>query len=586
MLRRLLTLTLRTLRTRLSYALISVVGLTVALACAGLVGLYLRVETAYDTVHEDAGDIGRIYRVAKENPDDRPYPRMQGLVGRQLKQRVAGIEHATALHNLYRTARLSRAEDAAGGGPAGPDAGLEIPVREGFFVPAGDEFLDVFSGFEVLRGDAETALSAPGEALIPRSTAERLFGTVDVVGRTVTLDLRTSNVSPYDPGGRTETLTIRAVTEDVPARSHFSYRLVYSVPPTSLSRNWSGAYTYVELAPEANKDAILSEVMPTWDGIADLEDGYFSDRYEAVFEPLTEIHLYTTVGRPLGQPTDVRYLWALGLLALVILGVAGANYANLAAAMYADRSREVGARRAIGARSGQVARQFIGESVVLCLLCVPLALGLASALTPAFNRLMDTQLPWPALSLGAWLATGAGAALLGAAAGLYPALGVARRPVPALFEGSAFGRSGSVLRRGLVVMQFALFIGLGCSAVLMQQQMSFLQETDLGFRPSGLVEITNGRALTSSADPDRSYLDRRVVSPSKAFQQELRQSPLVAGTGAGGSLLDEQPGEFEVRRDGASSAAAFGVTWATVTPNMPEILGLEPRAGAYFDRPP
>jgi putative ABC transport system permease protein len=590
MLRRLLRLTLRTLRRRLSYALISGVGLTVALTCAGLVGSYLWFETTYDTFHEDAEDIGRIYRVAKENPDERPSPRMQGLVGRQLKERVAGIEHVTALHNLYRTLRLRKAQQTPGSEPTGPDTGLEIPVREGFFVPAGDAFLDVFSGFEVIRGDAATALSAPGEALIPRSTAERLFGTVDVIGRTVTLDLRTSDTPVYDSDGRTETLTIRAVTEDVPARSHFSYQLVYSVPPTSLSRYWSGAYTYFELAPEANKDAILQEAMPTWDGIVEdggftEKDGGWAENYNAVFEPLLDIHLYTMVDRPLGQPTDARYLWALGLLALVIVGVAGANYANLAAAMYADRSREVGARRAIGAQSGQVARQFIGESVVLALLCVPLALGLASALTPAFNQLMSTQLPLPALAPLTWLGTALGATLLGAVAGLYPAMGVARRPVPSLFKGSAFGSSGSALRRGLVVMQFALFIGLGCSAVLMQQQMTFLQEKDLGFRPSGLVEITNGRALTASADPNRNYLDRRTVSQSKAFQQELQQSPLVRATGAGRNILDEQPGDVEFRRAGASSAQSFESTWSVMTPNMPELLDLKPKAGAYFDRP-
>jgi putative ABC transport system permease protein len=589
---------LRTLRHRLGYALVSGLGLVVGLACAGLVALYLQVETSYDTFHEDAGDIGRIYRIAKENPDDRPYPRMQGLVGRQVKSRVAGIEHVSALHNLYRTVQLTpgsqaggQSEDPSAGspaGPAGPDARLELPVRSAFFVPAGDGFLKVFSGFEVLRGDADAALQAPGEAVLTASTARRLFGTLDVVGRAVSLDLGTTNISPYTPDRRRETLTVRAVVEDVPARSHFSFRLIYSVPPASLSPNWSGAYTYVELAPGANREAILAEVMPTWDGIAELgEEDVFSSRFRAVFEPLTDIHLYTTVGRPLGEPTDVRYLWALGILAVILLVVAGSTSMNLAAATYADRSREVGTRRALGARSGQISRQFAGEAMVLSLLAVPLAVGLASALTPGFNQLMDTRLPLAVASPWAWLGTGGAALLLGGASGLYPTFGVARRPVPRLFEGSAFARgSGLAVRRGLIVVQFALFVALASAAVLMQQQMTLLQEKDLGFRPSGLVEITNGSALTTSADADRTYLDRRNVGPSKAFQRELRQSPLVEATAAGSPFLEKQQGTLDIRPDGAPDDAAFAATWSTLTPNGPEVLGLEPRAGAFFDRAP
>jgi putative ABC transport system permease protein len=253
--------------------------------------------------------------------------------------------------------------------------------------------------------------------------------------------------------------------------------------------------------------------------------------------------------------------------------------------MYADRSREVGARRAIGAQSGQVARQFIGESVVLTLLCVPLAIGLASALTPAFNQLMNTRVPWPALSPAAWIGIGLGGALLGAVAGLYPALGVARRPVPSLFKKSAFGSSGSALRRGLVMVQFTLFIALGSGAVLMQQQMSLLQEKDLGFRPSGLVEITNGGALTTSADPNRSYLDRRTVSQSRAFQQELMQSPLVESAAAGGTFLREQQGGIDFQRTGDASVPSFQAAWQAMTPSAPPTIGLTLASGTYFDQP-
>jgi putative ABC transport system permease protein len=199
---------------------------------------------------------------------------------------------------------------------------------------------------------------------------------------------------------------------------------------------------------------------------------------------------------------------------------------------------------------------------------------------------MDTQLPVLGAAPLAWAGLMAGAAVLGAVAGVYPAWGVARRSVPSLFEGSSFGRGqGLTVRRGLVVAQFALLIALGSTAVLMQQQMTFLQSQDLGFRPSGLVEITNGGALTSSADPDRSYLDRRTVSQSQAFQRELARSPLVEAVTSGRTFLSEQQSGPQFRRDANPSAPAFRATWSALNPDAPRVIGLTPKAGAYFDRP-
>jgi putative ABC transport system permease protein len=136
-----------------------------------------------------------------------------------------------------------------------------------------------------------------------------------------------------------------------------------------------------------------------------------------------------------------------------------------------------------------------------------------------------------------------------------------------------------------VVVQFALFIALSSAAVLMQQQMTFLQNQDLGFRPSGLVEITNGGALTSSADPDRSYLDRRTVRRSQAFQRELVQSPLVEAVTSGRTFLSEQQSGPQFRRDGNPAAPTFRATWSALSPDAPRVIGLTPQAGAYFDRP-
>ena len=568
MVRRLLTLTLRTLRHRLGYTLIGGLGLTVALACTGLVALYLQFETSYDTFHDGSERIGRVFATANDRAPLDGYKKMNGLVAQRTQERVTGIEAATALDAHSRPVYLRGPEQEA----QGPER-VRLPEYQSYFVPAGDGFLRVFDGYEVLQGDRTEALQAPGEAVITRSMAERLFGTADAVGRSFTLFFGAADLGARDTEDNRETLTVRAVTADPPARSHLTYRIVYSVPATSFT-GWSGAFTYFRLAPGADRETVLSEVLPAWNSL--YPDKRPTDEYRAVFEPLTDIHL---------NRTDTRYLWALGILALVILVVAGANYTNLAAAMYAGRSREVGARKALGAGTGQVGRQFVFESVVLALLCVPLAMGLASALTPAFNRLMDTAIAVPATLSFAWLGMAVGAALFGAVAGGYPAWGVARRSVPALFEGSDFGRSGRgglTVRRGLVVAQFALFIALGSAAVLMQQQVRLMQTADLGFDPSGVVEITNGSALIGVREgPDG---PERDVSQSRAFQRELARTPAVEAIATGQRFLRGQEYGLSFMRTDGEANPTVEANPVFVDPNALSVLGIQTR-GPYFRQP-
>jgi putative ABC transport system permease protein len=568
MLRRLITLTLRTLRNRLGYTLIGGLGLTVALACTGLVALYLQFETSYDAFHDGADRIGRVFATANDRAPLDGYKKMNGLVAQRTQERVTGIEAATALDAHSRPVYLRGPEQEARGTER-----VRLPEYQSYFVPASDGFLRVFDGYEVLQGTRTEALQAPGEAVITRSMAERLFGTADAVGRSFTLFFGAADLGARDTDDNRETLTVRAVTADPPTRSHLGYQIVYSVPTSSFT-SWTGAFTYFRLAPEADRETVLGEVLPAWNSL--YPDKRPTDEYRAVFEPITDIHL---------NRTDTRYLWALGLLAVVILVVAGANYTNLAAAMYAGRSREVGARKALGAGTGQVGRQFVFESVVLALLCVPVAMGLASALTPAFNRLMDTAIAVPATRPLAWLGMAVGAALFGAVAGAYPAWGVARRSVPALFEGSDFGRSGRgglTVRRGLVVAQFALFIALGSAAVLMQQQVRLLQTADLGFDASGVVEITNGAALIGGQTQNGGGRD---VSQSRAFQRELARNPAVKAIATGQRFLRGQEYGLSFKRTDGETTPTVEANPVFVDPNALSVLGIQTR-GPYFRTPP
>ena len=565
MLRSTVRLALRALRRRLGYTLISSLGLTVALACAGIVTLYLQFETSYDTFHPGADRIGRVYANAIGTPPLDAYRRTNGFVARRLEERVSGLAGTTALHNHGRPVFLQTDGPQTRG-----DDRFQLDPNQAYYVPTGDGFFDVFEGFEVRHGDT-TALQAPGGAVITASLAERLFGRANAVGETFTLFFGTARLGPRRTEETYETLTVRAVTDDVPARSHLSYQVIYSTPTQGYT-GWSGAFTYVKLTPGADKQAVVDQVLPAWNSLLDARD---PEQYEGAFEPITDIHL---------NQTGTRYLWALGILAVVILLVAGANYTNLAAAMMASRSREVGARKALGAQNSEVARQFIFESVVIALGCVPLALGLASALTPAFNRLMDTAIPVAGSLPAAWGGMTVGAVLFGVVAGLYPAWSVARRSTTELFAGSDFGRSGGrglTVRRGLVVAQFTLFIALGAAAILMQQQVDFLQQQDPGFDAAGLVEITNGAALVGA----RTETGGREVGMSQAFQRELRRSPNVAAVTSGPQFLRAREFPATFRRTDIAEEPTVEAARHNISPNGLEVLGVNVQAGRYFEIP-
>jgi len=575
-----LRLTLRTLRRRLGYTFTSSLGLVIGLACACIVAVYVHHETSFDTFHPDADRVERVYRIRADDPGPNPYPRVTAMVGQRLQERVAGVEAVASLNAHNRPVYVRRSDEGSRSRPA--TERLRIERRRAFMVPVDDGFFEVFGGFEILRGTRGAAFRQPGDAVLTRQTAERLFGTIDVVGRRLQLSTESSNRPVLQRDRQREDLTVRAVVENPPSRSHLQFSVLYAIATDNFAPNWSGAHLYVKYTPGADRERVLAELLPTYDTLYPLASTGWAERFAPASEALTDIHLHSTTARTLSPRGNVRSLWVLAILAMVVLGVAGVNYTNLAAVTCATRSAEVGTRKALGAHRGQLARQFVGESILMTLLCAPLAIGLASALTPAFNVLMASDLALPLLSPVAWGGTLAGAVVLGGLASIYPAASVVGRSVPALFDGADFSRRRmSYTRRSLIVVQFALFVMLAIGAVVMQQQMTVLQSTDLGFDPHGLGEVENGAALVG----DRTDTGREI-SASLALQQQLRTHPDVEAVSSGFSFLDDRPGRLEIERTGDASRPAFRATWSFMSPNAMDVTGMSLQAGTYLDRPP
>ena len=489
MLRNYLTIAVRMLRRHLGYTAINIVGLAVGMAACLLIGLYVGDELSYDTFHDDAD---RIHVMGVES----------SFFGRS-----TGTSYPLALMLQDDLPAVERAVRTAPRGETTVQRPGRSTKHEQRLLLADTAFFDGFD-FPLVRGAASSALTAPDAAVLTESAARVLFGDADPMGEPLTVEVRDS----------THTLTVRGVAKAVPDNSTIQFDVV--APVRLLDDRWRDPEgwgtrlfrTYAWLGQPLPADTLAAQAKRA--AAARLSDtGRTPPEFFSL--PLPELYLsdqHTTEGFR-GQ---MRYVYIFGSVALFILLIAAFNYVNLAVVQAQQRAREVGVRKTMGAGRGQLARQFLGESVLVSSAALVVALALASAALPVFNHSFGTELALWSGGHGALLAGLAAAVLgVGIAAGAYPAFVLSRfEPVRVLrgASGTTTGRGGW-LRRSLVVLQFALSAALIVGTLVVYQQLGYMQTKSLGFDGEQVAVV----------DLPRSAM---TASPATAKQQ-LLQHPSV-----------------------------------------------------------
>jgi putative ABC transport system permease protein len=518
MLKNYLVIALRTLRRRKGYAALNVVGLALGLAGCLLIGLFVRHELAYDRHHADAD---RVYRVVQhtntEKTDGMAW--VGGAMGNALRADFPQIE---ALARLVRSDALVE----VGEGEA------KRTFEEDRLVYADPMVFDVLT-LPLVAGDA-AALDTPDRVLLTESTAAKYFGQEDPIGEAITTDGRT--------------LTVAGVLADPPATTHLAFDLMTSLDTFKLgywgsaessfrSYWWPRAYTYVMLR-EGTSAAALDAELPAF--IARHRDAAEAERYVPALQPLTDIHLRSGLGgewQPGGNATTVAIF---GLVALFVLVLACVNFMNLATARATERAREVGVRKTLGARRGQLVGQFFSESLLLSGLALAVALVAATALLPSFAELAGRDLVFRLNDGGLWAWILGITLVTGLLAGSYPALFLSRfRPVHVLAGGRGGGRGATRLRQGLVLFQFALSVALVAATAIAWQQLQYLQQADLGFEEDHVVVVQR-----KGADVDV-LAERLRQEPSVVAVTTAERAP---GFGFGGDPNVEQPPYTPIER--------------------------------------
>ena len=391
-------------------------------------------------------------------------------------------------------------------------------------------FLHIFD-FQILRGDRRTALDKPNSVVLTESSARKLFGSQDPMGQIVT-----------NYGNDTTSFTVTGIAADVPENSQLQFDALFSFNTFFkpwMEKNWGGNWlnTYLELAPHTNAPA-LEKKFPAYlkEHMAD-GDGW--KYYELFLLPLRDVHANAAdIGLDYINylKFDRNYTRIFLAIALIVLLIACINFMNLSTARSAERAREVGIRKSIGALRFQLGVQFLSETILLSLIALILAAGLVALTLPFVNSLSGRHLQ-VVLFQNRWIIAAiiVGTMLLGLLSGLYPATYLSSfQPVRVLKGLPQIGKEKGLLRNFLVVGQFTSAIFLIIATIFVYRQLTFMQDKDPGFVRDQVVTIP---------------LDNVTSRKYDLLKKELTANTLVTGvTGAQdqlGSHLDQSGIEFK-----------------------------------------
>ncbi len=526
MLKNYLRIALRHLLKQRTLSLINVLGLSVGLACFCLIALYAVNELSYDRFHRDADRIYRVYRwtEAMNERDTEGDVYLPMPLAAAMKAEMPDVEVALRLRdawgeNLVRVA----------GGEAS---------RIGFTF-ADPEIFELLS-FPLVHGDPSTALADPQNIVLTASTARRLFGTTDIVGRTLEIRLE----GAYEP------FTISAVASDVPPNSSIMFEMLGSFERWASSQygasrqtNWghSAYMTFVRLQPGSTlaEDAdrlyaFRKAHYPDEEARLRAEGRWRGEGPPITYglQPLQKMHTDTAVAGGMVATIDPASIWILIAIAAGILAIAGINFTTLAIGRSAGRAREIGLRKVVGGDRRQLIAQFLTEALLLSLLSGVLGLGLGRLLLPLFNELSGKQL---AFSLGlypeiGWIIAGV-VLIVGLLAGAYPAIVLSGLRPTQVFRKEIRVSGANAFTRSLVTVQFVVSIGLIAAMLVMLDQLHYMQTRSTGFESSHVVVVD----AEEVANPDRAFERFRVELEGSGQVQGVAGADISFGEGAGWS---------------------------------------------------
>ncbi len=540
MLKNYLKVAFRSLSRHRFYAALNIVGLGISLAAAMLISTYALQELTYDHFHEKADDIYQVYK-------ERITP-----TGTQIGSDT-WIPLKEALEEDFHSVV----------------AGSRVFDRQSWIEKDGEQFQEVVShidpeffelfSFSFKKGNAEKAFLNKHSVILSEEMAEKYFAGKDPLGKIIHLDFE-------------QEFTVSGVLDKIPLNA--TIRPDFMVLMSTLSgyedniNNWGSAFldTYIMLQPGSDPSAVTAQfpafIQKTW-------NEEIAQRTNLGLRPLLERYNALTDSR--------QYAIMLLMIAIGILLIAIINFVNLSTARTLDRAREVGMRKVLGARRGQIIGQFLGESVLIGAIALLLSVILVEVSRPLFVEAFDIQFD---LNLFAdqqlllfWIGMGLS---IGVLAGLYPAFLFSNyRPIDT-FKTKIRASRGSVFSRHvLVTLQFGLSMALIVGTLVIWRQVEFMQSAELNFDQNNLVVVP----VEARDFPDREAAIRSI----ERFKEEAKSLANVSSVASSSHIPGSWDGWFTFATpDGWDAEQPMRVRTSYMDEHFFETYGIKVLEGRNF----
>ena len=482
MIKNYLSLTIRNLKLNKGYFIINLLGLTIGITAFILITVWINTETSYDKFHKNADNIYRVDYLLYE----------EGILEQHSASGSTGI--GKEIHNAYPEVidytRFTRTESLITYG--------DRTFKEKDLLYAQSSFFNLFS-FPLIDGIADSSILAINHAVITEETAKKYFGNENPIGKMIRVD----GANDYE---------ITGIAKSIPKNSHFKFDILLSYDNLiKASRSWENSwvnervYSYIQVSPGTDVKALqakLPEIPESFIG-ARMKEAFYLLEYRLV--KLTDIHLRSSVSNELEVNGNYKSVFALGIVALLVLIIAFINYVNLATSRAIERANEVGVRKVSGALKSDLIYQFMTESGLLNLMALIISLSLVLLALPFFKQVMQSPLQLDfLLILILFIILLVSGSLF---TGLLPAIYMSHFSPGLVLKGKKPTGSPWIIRlkNYLVVFQFTISTILIMGTLTIYRQINFMLDHDLGFNMEGLIVLDGPRIIR--ADTTASYMN-------------------------------------------------------------------------------
>jgi len=549
MIKNYLTIALRNLRRHQVYSLINVLSLAIGMAACLVIFIFITDELSFDAFHQKKEQIYRLDEV-QSFPGMSPQNvalSMPGM-GPNLLNEMPEVVDFTRF--WVREDLLYERED------------LQLVINRSVMVDS--TFLKIFD-FELLQGNPGTLLDNPNSIVLTETTANKLFGEDDALGQQIAIG--------------DESFEITGVLANVPENSHLQFETLISMSTVTRERpefndRWGSNFmvTYLVLAPQTDIEQLESKFPAFLRSHMDEEGASF---YELFLQPLSDVHLGSMDIEHDYQnyrKFDGSYIRTFSILAFFVLVIASINFMNLSVARSTNRSKEVGIRKSVGALKKQLVGQFLGESVLLTLIALVLSLIIAATFIPYINAISNRSLTLLTVFNHIEVIVGVliVACIVGVLSGSYPALFLSSfQPAKVLKGKTESMNRKSLLRSGLVVVQFATAIALIVGTILATQQLNFMKSKDIGFNKEQMMLIP------MSNEANEQY---------ETLRNELLTHPGVVGVTASGQRIGNNFHQTGGKVKTDTSIHELTISQVNVDYDYLDVYGIQLKEGRAFSR--